>query len=55
MSNVLEVFRRVLVFRRIAAPDIPAFETHAQVYPAIAHLHALFANVLAGLRKFDLI
>ena len=55
VSNVFEVFRRMLVFRRIATSDVAADQAHAQVDPAISHLYALFANMLGGLRKFDFV
>ena len=43
--SLVKMFRRVLVTRRIAASDMPALETHPQMYPFIIVLHALFATV----------
>jgi hypothetical protein len=53
--GVVKVFCGVLVFGRIAATDMPAFKTQAQVDPGIAHFHAFFANVRVGLGELDLI
>jgi hypothetical protein len=38
MSCPVKVFRGVLVLRRVAAPDVPAMQTAAQVHPRIPHL-----------------
>ena len=55
MPDRMKVLRGVLVLRRIAAAHVPADQAHAKMYPAVAHLHALFTNVLAGLGDFDLV
>jgi hypothetical protein len=39
----VEVFRRVLVRRGIAAADVPAFEAFAQVNPLRADFKAILA------------
>jgi len=36
---------RVLVFRRITAPHVPAYQAKPQVDPSVPQLHTLFANV----------
>src|SRR5882762_9595478 len=45
----------VLIFRRIAATDMSAFETHPQVNPGVPGFYAVLANVLVGLGKLNLI
>jgi len=55
MFHFLEVLGRMLVFRRVAAAYVAAGEAQAQVHPSIAHLHAFFADTLAGCLDFDLI
>lgn len=53
--NVLKMFGGVLVFRRVAASDMATGEAHSEMNPGIAHLHAIFANVLGGLGYLDLV
>lgn len=55
MVIFVEVFGCVLILRGIATTHIPADETEAEVNPCVAHLYALFADVLAGGLDFDLI
>ena len=55
MLGVMKVLGRVLVLRRVAAADVAAFETKAQMNPCVARLHAIFADVLVGLRHVDFI
>ena len=55
MLGVVKMLGRVLIFRRIAAADMPADQAHAQVNPGVANLHAFFADVLVGCPNFDLI
>jgi hypothetical protein len=45
MLGVMEVFRGVLVFGRIAAAHVAALQTQAQVNPSIAHFQAFLATV----------
>ena len=45
MVRLVEVLRRVLVFRTIAATDVPALEAETQVNPLIACLQTLLAPV----------
>jgi hypothetical protein len=55
MAGVMEMFRGVFVLRRIAASHIPAHHAHPQVNPGVAKFDALFTDVRAGSRDFDLI
>ena len=41
--SFVKMFCRVLVPRGIAAPDVTALKTDAQVHPLVIVLHALFA------------
>ena len=49
MLRVVEVFGRVLVFRRVAAAHVPADHADTQVNPLVAQRHALGADVFARL------
>jgi hypothetical protein len=51
----VKVFGGVLVFGGIAATDVAATETQAQVDPLIAHLQALFAAFSVGFDVVNLI
>ncbi len=44
MFRAMEMLRGVLVFRRVTATNVTAFQTKAQVYPAITRLQALLAS-----------
>ena len=44
----MEVFGGVLVLGRIAATNMPALETDAQVYPCISDFQAVLAAACAG-------
>jgi hypothetical protein len=55
MLAFVEVFRGVLVLRRITAGHISADETHAQMHPRVAQLHALVAHVFVRCFELDLI
>jgi hypothetical protein len=50
MVNSMEVFRRVLVLRGVAAADMAASHAQAQVNPCVAHFQTLFAA--AGVRFY---
>lgn len=64
--GAVEVLRGVLVFRRVAATDMPALQAQPQVHPGVTHLQALFAafgvrrhwldliQMLAGLHGYPL-
>ena len=54
MLRGVEVLRRMLVFGRIAATDVPAFQAQAQMHPGIAKLDALFANMSVCGGELDL-
>ena len=51
----MEMLRGMRVLRGITAAYVTADVAHAQVYPAIASLHALFAAVGARSDRLDLI
>jgi hypothetical protein len=55
MMNMPKMLGSVLVFRRVATPNVSACKAHAQVNPRITELHAFFADVLGGRGHFDLI
>lgn len=55
MLHLLEMLRRMLVFRRVAAAYVSADKTQSQVNPSVSHFHALFADVRFGCFNFDLI
>jgi hypothetical protein len=44
----VKMLRRMLVFGRIAAADVPANEAYAQMHPGIAGLQAILTSVRAG-------
>lgn len=45
----------VLILRGVATANMSTFKAQSQVHPRVAHLHALFANVLIGGSNPDLI
>ena len=45
MSHGMEVLRRVLVLRLIAAADVPAGEAESEMNPGVAHLQAFLTSV----------
>ena len=51
----MEVSGGMLIFRMIAAAYVPTFKAEAEMYPGIASLDALFADVNAGVGDLDLI
>ena len=55
MLGLMEVLGRVLILRRVAAAYMAAFEAKAQMNPSVSGLHAIFADVLVGLRHADFI
>lgn len=55
MLAMMKMFGRMFVFGRIAAADVAADETHAEMDPLISHFYALFANMRFGFADFDLI
>jgi hypothetical protein len=44
----MEVLGGMLVLRRIATANMPAFETEAQVYPRIPQSQTILAAIRAG-------
>src|SRR5690242_8079818 len=53
--DFLEVFGRMLVFRRIATAHVAAREAQAQVHPRVSGLNALFADVRFSCFDLDLV
>jgi len=53
MLRRVEVFCGVLVLRRVAAAYVSTFQAKPQVDPGVAQLHALRANVNAGMGDFN--
>ena len=49
------MFCGVFVFRGVAAADVAAAQTQAQVHPTVAHLQTLFAALGLRLDGLDLI
>ena len=50
MARLAEVGGGMAILRGIAAADVAAFQTEAQMHPAIAEGHALLADVVGRLR-----
>ena len=44
----MEMLCRMLVFRRVAAADVPTNKALAQMYPGVASFQAVLAAVCAG-------
>jgi hypothetical protein len=42
----MEMLGGMLVLRRVAASNVPAFKAKPEVYPSISHLDAVFTDVL---------
>lgn len=55
MLRLVEVFGSVLIFRGVTAADVPANQAQPQMDPRVSTLDALFADVLGGLAKLNLI
>ena len=47
MTGAEEMFRRVFIFRRIAATDLPACQTETQLHPFIAGCQAFLTPLSA--------
>ena len=45
MLGVMEMFRRMFIFRRVAAAHMSALQTKTQVNPCVANFQALFAAI----------
>jgi hypothetical protein len=54
VSRRLIMLGGVLVFRRIAAANMPAGQAQAEMYPLVPHLETLFAAFAAGSHRSDL-
>ncbi len=55
MAGRMKMFGRVLVFRGIAAANMPANQTFAQVYPGIPNFQAILAAIRTGRDFPDLV
>jgi hypothetical protein len=55
MRLVFEMFGSVVVLGRIAATDIATVGAQAQMYPGVAHLHAIFTDVLRRLGDVQMV
>jgi hypothetical protein len=55
MFGAMEMLCGVLIFGRVATPDVPAAETKTQVHPTVSHLQAFFAALGLGLYWTNLI
>jgi hypothetical protein len=55
MLRMVEMLGCVLVFRRVATSRVATNQAHAKVNPGIAGFHAILADMLGGMREFDLI
>src|SRR4029077_4221264 len=55
MLRAMEVLGRMLVFRRVAAAHVAAFQAQSQMDPAISHLQALLAAASVRRDLTDLI
>jgi hypothetical protein len=51
----MEMLGGVLILRRVAAADVAAFQTQAQVNPGVAHFQAFLAAVRVRFHRTDLI
>jgi hypothetical protein len=51
----MKMFGRVLVLRGIAATDVSAGQTQAEVDPSVAHLQTFLTTVSMGLHIVDLV
>jgi hypothetical protein len=51
----MEVFRGVLILRRIAAANMPAFEAKTQVYPCIPDFQTILTAIRAGRDLSDMV
>jgi hypothetical protein len=55
MLGRVKMLGRVLILRRIAAPDVAANEAQAQMHPSVAHLQAFLATARVRVHVVDLI
>jgi len=55
MAARMEMFGSVLVFRRVAAANMPANKAFAQVYPRVTNFQAILAAISTGCDIPDLI
>lgn len=55
MPRRVKMARGMPVLRVVATADVATRQTHAQVYPRVPHLQALFATVGIGVAGHDLV
>jgi hypothetical protein len=55
MFATVEVLRGMLIFRRITATHMPAFQAQPQMHPGASNFYAVFTNVGVGGCSVDLI
>src|ERR1700722_12904526 len=55
MRGRMEVFRRMLVLRRITASDVPATHAKPEMNPRVAHLQTLFTTARVRLYLLNLV
>jgi hypothetical protein len=55
MLGLVKVLGGVLVFRRVAAADMAAFQTQSQVDPRVVHFEALLAAFAARIDLLNFI
>jgi hypothetical protein len=55
MLAAVIVLGRVLIFRRVAATNVPALQAQSQVNPGVPCLYAVLADMLVGVSYLDLI
>ena len=51
----MKMFGRVLVLRGVAAADVSAGQTQAEMDPSVAHLQTFLTTVSMGLHIVDLV
>jgi hypothetical protein len=55
MVRTVEMLRRVLILRLIAAPDVPARHAESQMNPGVPRFQAILTSVCARRNVLDLI
>lgn len=51
----MEMLGCMLVFRRITAAHVAAFQAQTQVDPPISNFHAIFTDMLVGAGQLDVV
>jgi hypothetical protein len=55
MGGGVKMLGGMLVLRRIAASHVPAFQAHSQMYPRIAGLDAILANMFGRIAELNFV